>query len=537
MKGLLQHIKNIVKKIIALKCVSYLLDLASLLSLDKNERKFIKHNKSIWSDFIPKSPKNIIIADIFEVEELMLVYSYFANILAKKHNAKIARFIYGHNRFSRKFGHIYKSFNADSLIRVILNNQQKQEVDEHYQRLSKSMKKKSDLFNFHLEYCHLGIDIYESYLREYNQCTVYLKDYRLQIIIKAGITNFVFWRDFFKKNSVAACLATHDCYVWTNVICKVAYQNNVPVYLPNPRGATYATKPFSIQACYKNYPKIFSLLSEEERNRALQYSEERLKKRFSGAAGVDMFYSTAASFGEKTQHRVIKESNNIKVLVATHCFYDNPHAFEILPFHDFYDWMNFLGEISKETNYEWYVKIHPDPLQGTEEIIQDFIKKYPNFKYIPYTVKHNQLIEEGIDAVLTCYGSIGEEYPYYDKLVVNTGYNPRISYQFNVHSNSIQEYRHNILNIPKLIKDNKVDKNQLYEFYYVHNVMNWVDDMVFNSYYQFFKTLTDKERRSGRVYEYFLAEYSEKSHLKRIKRFENFLHSGKKNLFSIGPVE
>lgn len=505
--------------------------------LSPKEKEFIRHNKRVWGPYAVEEVQGTIVLDIFEVEEILITYSYFANILARKYQSKIVNYIYGYNLVSHKYNLIYKSFNTRETVRILATTIQKKEVKRLYQNFIAKLKTREDLFNFHIEGCHIGIDIYESYLRDYNQYTVNLDDENLQYLIKAAITIYIFWRDYFEKNKVKAYVNTHDSYVWMNIGCKIAYKNNIPVYLPNARGATYCTEPFSIQACYKNYPKIFNLLSEEAKKKAMDFSMTRLHKRFSGAVGVDMFYSTAASFGETSGPRQVKKSDKIKILVATHCFFDNPHAFQILPFLDFYDWMIFLGEISEETNYDWYVKIHPDPLPDTEEIIRSFIKKYPKFNYIHHNIKHNQLIEEGIDVALTCYGSIGEEYPYYDKLVINTGYNPRVAYDFNVHSNTQAEYRRNLLNIPKLLNNYKVDKNQLYEFYYVHNILNWVDDMLFNSYYEFLEKLTDKERRTCKVYRFFLDQFSEEYHQKILNKYESFIASRKKNIFSIGPVE
>ena len=43
----------------------------------------------------------------------------------------------------------------------------------------------------------------------------------------------------------------------------------------------------------------------------------------------------------------IKNSNKTKVLICTHCFFDNPHGYGGMIFLDFYEWLVFLGEISK----------------------------------------------------------------------------------------------------------------------------------------------------------------------------------------------
>ena len=54
------------------------------------------------------------------------------------------------------------------------------------------------------------------------------------------------------------------------------------------------------------------------------------------------------------------------------------------------------------------------------------------------SISHNQLIKEGIDAVITCHGSIGAEYPFFNKLVLNASTsNPHINYNFNIHPKKI----------------------------------------------------------------------------------------------------
>ena len=38
---------------------------------------------------------------------------------------------------------------------------------------------------------------------------------------------------------------------------------------------------------------------------------------------------------------------------------DAVHVYGNLIFPDFYEWMVYLGEFSKKTEYEWYIKNHP----------------------------------------------------------------------------------------------------------------------------------------------------------------------------------
>ncbi|MFB1022343.1 MAG: hypothetical protein QMC40_06245, partial [Vicingaceae bacterium] len=77
---------------------------------------------------------------------------------------------------------------------------------------------------------------------------------------------------------------------------------------------------------------------------------------------------------------------------------------------DFYEWLCFIGDISEKTNYDWYLKIHPDPLPGTLDNIHEILQNYPRITVIPHLTSHLQLANEGIDFVLTCFGTVGIEY-------------------------------------------------------------------------------------------------------------------------------
>ena len=84
-------------------------------------------------------------------------------------------------------------------------------------------------------------------------------------------------------------------------------------------------------------------------------------------------------------------------------------------FPDFYLRISFLGKISNDrrSDYEFYVKNHPffgnkyeRYQEYTEKFVNQLIKKFPKIKKIPNSTSHHQIIAEGIDYVLTIYGSV-----------------------------------------------------------------------------------------------------------------------------------
>ncbi|MBN1551437.1 hypothetical protein JW979_08210, partial [bacterium] len=197
-------------------------------------------------------------------------------------------------------------------------------------------------------------------------------------------------------------------------------------------------------------------------------------------------------------------------------------------FPDFYEWLYFLGEISEQTDYEWYIKTHPDFLPGNIPIIEEFIRKYPKFSMIPFETSHLQLKEEGIDFGLSVYGTIGLEYAALGIPVVNASQcNPRIRYNFNIHPRTVEEYKDILLNLPS--QKIAINPDEVYEYYFMaflYNVNNWLfvdyDDFIrdIGGYYQQYKSISYKRFEEG---------FSECRHEQILSSLQQFIESGEYN--------
>ena len=98
-------------------------------------------------------------------------------------------------------------------------------------------------------------------------------------------------------------------------------------------------------------------------------------------------------------------------------FLDNPHPYGIKNiFNDFYDWFDYLSNFAKKTEYDWYVKTHPDFKVETQDIVKRFLRKYNHIRLVPPSTSHHQLINEGINCVITVHGTISWEYAFLEFL-------------------------------------------------------------------------------------------------------------------------
>ena len=56
-------------------------------------------------------------------------------------------------------------------------------------------------------------------------------DKQFEILLKKTIEKLYFWKFFFKKYEVKAVNISHRDYTDTNIVCKIAYQKKIKVYI------------------------------------------------------------------------------------------------------------------------------------------------------------------------------------------------------------------------------------------------------------------------------------------------------------------
>ncbi len=506
------------------------------LSIDAAQLYTIKHNIKTWRSWRQQDTSGEILCDFMQIGESIIAFSYFSNILARRLNAKITPFSLKYRYWNLSTWLIFKSFNAERMVFCLrLSKAQKDKRDMIYSAAKETINTKQDVINFEVEGLMIGLDIYETYLRDRFQPTVNLDDPIFWKTFKDGIGILIFWQDYFSNHKVVSVIVSHDNYMNMNLICKVAYSKKIPVYTPSVRAFYSLDAQFMIHKYFNDFPAIFKTLSLAEQLDGIEWAKERLKLKFTGEVGVDMSYSSASGFSDKTSEiKVLRDSQKLKVLITSHCFYDNPHGFGEFMFPDFYEWLLFLGELSEETNYDWYIKSHPDPRPGTFEILNEITTYYPNISVLPYDTSHHQIIDEGINIVLTAHGTIGHEYPYFGIPVINCAFNPHIAYNFNYHAKTIEEYKNVLLNLNNF--EYKIDKEEIFEFYFMNNKYILADDLMLPSYNKYLNDLSQEKREGFAGFKYFINHLTEESHEDIILKIENYIDSGKHWYFRCGPI-
>lgn len=510
--------------------IKYILSVKSSITVDPQTQRFIDFNLNKWkSRKLSENPSEVLV-ELYPVSQTVLAFSYFANALAEKHGARLLSFsTSSRNSFLYKLRHrslyeIYKSFCVESHVNTGLQKYETKAKEASAEILSK-IKTKEDILDLVVDGYPIGSDIYEAYLISKVRPTLEPGSVEFSKFLAECLGTFYFWRNYFERRAVKAIIMSHGIYQY-GIIARIAIKMGIPVYLPNIRGMGCLKNPGELgNPHFHLYPELFKSLSLDTQEKGVEWAKQQLQRRLSGVVGVDMSYSTKSAY-DRTSHsgKVLREGKRLKVLIATHCFFDNPNAYGRNLFPDFYEWLIFLGEMSNKTNYDWYLKTHPDVVPGNEPIISEILSKYPKITRVPSSVSQHQLAEEGIKVVLTVYGSVGHECPLLGETVINAGMNPHIAYKFNVHPKTIAEYTDILLNLDTIKMD--FDTKELYEFYFIQHKINVAQKLFFNSYSDFISKLNVEEQNTSKVYEYFMAEYSKEKDASIRQKIRIFIDSG-----------
>lgn len=502
---------------------------------DYATKEFVSHNLKTWGPFEPDDKKSgELLFEYSAMQSPIIAYSYLANVLSKKHNTRIQPFLIVKNtsmlsRFYlyllKKSQGVYRSFGAEETLIVCVSDGDRRQAQKLYNEIYPTLENKRDVEQIKIDGVLLGDLIYDDYLKITLNPTIDLAALGFIAHLKDFLSLVAYWTRYFDTHDVKAVHVSH-CVYKLAIIARMAVARDIPAYQAN---ATHVyrmnSRRLNAYTDFLDYPEVFKTLPEETRIAGIANAKQRLERRLSGEVGIDLEYSSKSAYTKTRYPQLLEKSDRPKVLIATHCFFDSPHPYGINLFPDFYEWLTFLGDISEVTDYDWYIKTHPDILPDNNPIIQTFLDKYPKFRRLPSDASHHQLIEEGLNAALTVYGTIGLEYAALGVPVINASrVNPHSRCDFNINPESVEEYKALLENLHDIQVDVKM--SAIYEYYFMHNIYN-TSDWIFDNYEQMIDDLGGyRGQFSSEVYAYFLKDFALQNHQKIINTLENFVESG-----------
>ena len=500
---------------------------------------FTAHNRRVFKcGREPATDGPIILFELNAMHSAHIAYAYLADELSREHGAQVKAYAQSShtNLFQRlafrakaavgwaQFG-AYKSFGVNEFLEIRVNTKQRRRARELHAEVLGRVQNTRDIEDLQVNGVLIGDLVYDTFLMTYRVPTIDLASPMFHKFMLNSLELYIYWDDYLTRNDVRGINVSHCVYNLAMPL-RLAVHRDIAVFQTNVthlyrmnRNDLFAYNDFF------HFPARFAVLTEDVREAGLKLAEQRIRRRFAGEIGVDMAYSTKSAYGAARHDRLLQESSKKKILVATHCFFDSPHSYGKNTFPDFYEWLEFLGMMSNSTDYDWYLKTHPDYLPGTKEIIDDFVARFPKFSLLPADASHMQIIAEGIDLALTSYGTIAFEYAAMGVPVINASMNnPHIAYNFNLHAQNVEHYRELLENLEKL--NFRIDLRQVHEYYFMRYIYN-TENLFFENYDRAIAEIGGYDAQfAPLVYEKWLSEWSPQRHQKIAKALHDFVRSG-----------
>jgi hypothetical protein len=384
---------------------------------------------------------------------------------------------------------------------------------------------KEYLINLEVEGIRIGDLFYDWYLRSHLAETLDLneKDFKRDFLFFCK--NFYWWLDYFHENKVDSVFVSHTVYQFA-LPARVGLKFGAKVFLAAGNRIYQITsgKLWSDIEFLSYVPGINNQFGYEvDLSRAkLELNKLRQGSRIIAAHAYGSGYSGANT------SKIIKEPQSINILIACHCFSDAPHAYGDMLFPDFGEWLNFIGELSKNLTYTFYAKPHPHFWDSDKILYRKFLNKFPNIIGIPSDVSNTTLFNQGINVVLTVNGTIAFEAAYEGILVINGSLNsPHVNYPFTLTPAStieLQNYFFNLENILKFWSPKKSDIEHFFDIHHLRKNTNFLFGKNTPLFYQYIGGYKE-QFTNPKVLEYWMNEVK-KSDIELVKnRIKNFLRS------------
>lgn len=502
-------------------------------------RRMAAHNRKVFQLRQETSERRPVV--LFELNlnrSAHIAYSYLANVLAAEYGARIVaysplpfdhwwkRVAFNLRRLmGREPFKVYRSFCCEEFFAIIPSRNQRDAAQKIYEKIYPKLTNNRDIEALTIDGIRVGDLIYDTYLMAMRRPTIDRSSAEFKDFLLTSLASFVFWRDYFSSHNVCAVNVSHCVYNLAMPL-RIAVHLNIPTYQATVTHLYRLSKTnlFAYNDFFY-FRERFASLTAEVRQAGVAEAARRIQRRFSGEIGVDMPYSTKSAYGEARHGRLLEISGRKKILIATHCFFDSPHSYGDNVFPDFYEWLDFLGQMSEATDFDWYIKTHPDYLPGTKEVIDGFIAKYPKFRLLPSDASHLQIVSEGINLALTVYGTIAFEYAVLGVPVINASKNnPHTAYDFNLHAKNVEHYRQSLENPDNL--GLRIDREHVLEYYFMRYIYN-TEDLFFASYERTVEKLGGYYGQfAPAVYDEWLAEWSTTKHEQILAALRQFIRSG-----------
>lgn len=418
--------------------------------------RYIRRNAS-REEARPSGPR-VVLASFCAMPTVVHCYAELLPRFAKCLDARVEAFRFDSSRAPDPLLlALYDSFGATLALERSKDPDLLSKADARAKAIFAGLSCKADIARIAENGILLGDLIYDTYLRDLLLATVDLRDPRLLGYITEALVFLYSSEAYFERNDVAAVFVDHLVYIWQGALQREAMRRGIPIYTVyyHPRlsaqridlGARKNGLTIPARYNYWAFPTVFGRLSPDEQAAAAERGKAYLEHRLSGGMQSNILPGQSA-YAAPSASRALPDTTAPKILILLHDFCDAVHVYRSLLFEDFYEWIHFLLREASATDFEWFVKPHPNMNDyrrrgienSNQKVLAELRERYPRIRFLEPSVSNRQLVDEGLAAVFTMYGTAAHEFPWLGVPAVSGADNPHVAYRFSRTPQSVAEY-------------------------------------------------------------------------------------------------
>ena len=492
---------------------------------------------------------NLILVEFNTHKPALIGLLYLIKALRQKHQAKVVIYMPGVvfdivgyfkkflqiNIFNLKPMIIYKILGCE--IKILKEFRNKNYIlNKKNEELVKTIKKKDDISSLKINNILIGDLFYDTYTRYNAKPTIVINSIHFKREFFKYLREFDYWYNLIKKGSIKSIIVSHPVYNLA-IPLRIGQYFDIPVYIGSINFLQYFDK-HRKHLWETEYRDQYKLLSEEDKIKALNYSKKELELKFNPNQTIfstdqniiterKIHWSKLDTFSPIRKKDIFKKNSKPNVVILAHCFYDSPHNEGEWLFADFYDWVEYLLKISKNTDYNWYIKKHPASVNQklNDETIENLVNEYPNVKILE-DVNNTELLADNVSLILTAFGSAGYEFSYHKVPVILASNScSYVGYNFTYKPKDVEDFDYAIKNFQNI--EFNYEKKDIYKFYFNQMLTYW---NLYPNYQNYKNNLSNNLAKDDEIFKQWMGDFSKEEHNKNLKDVEDFIISKKSQL-------
>lgn len=336
------------------------------------------------------------------------------------------------------------------------------------QRCWRGLSSRQALMDLQIEGIRVGDLVNDSYLRFKPAPTVDLQDPYLRTVLWQVFRDLRRAITYFSKARPAVYLTSYTTYIQHGVAARVALKYGARVF------AFGNFQDFAKEITQQDWVHTrapdrlatdFAKLPDQAVK--IELARKGLGARVAGVIDPATSYMRNSAYAESGER--VPDVRG-RVVLFLHDFFDSPHVYHDMVFHDFWEWACFTIDTLSAAGVPFVIKPHPNQIGESAVVLEQLKLRCGNQTFISSAITNKQLVDAGAVCAVTMYGTVAHEMAFLGVPSIACARHPHVSFEFCHTARTRDEYARLLKGAAQVLSDRQRMEQQSLAFYYMHNM-------------------------------------------------------------------